>query len=140
MRGPIRRPSPMTPPVHAHAPRPRWLGRGVRAWVLLVILVGTLLSSLGVLQTHALATLDALQHAQAVHDDTHGHSHDDDAPALYEAGSHTHLGSDHSHDKAHALPAMPEMGVAAAPPWKPRSHAWIDRLMTHRLERPPRTA
>jgi len=130
----------MTIPVFAHASRPRWLSRGVRMGVLLVILVGTLLSSLGALRTHALAMLDAVQHTQAAHDGTHGHSHDDEPLAAYEGASHTHLGSDHSHDKAHDLPAMRVVAVPTIPAWKPRSHNWIDRLVTHRLERPPKTA
>ena len=140
----IRRPSPHRPTVkssaHPDAPRPPWLGRSMRACVLLIILFGTLLSSLGVLQTHALAPLDAIQIAQAEQDDSHGHPHEGDPLAAYEGASHTHLGSDHSHDKAHALPAMSGLGMSAAPPWRPRTRAWIDRLMTHRLDRPPKTA
>ncbi len=133
---------------HAHAVRPKWLGRSMRAWVLLVILFGSLLSSLGAVRSHALAALETARHTQvahdaaypSAHDDAHGHTHEGDALAAHEGGLHTHLGSDHSHDKAHALPAMQSVPVSTAPLWKPRSHAWIDRLLTQRLDRPPKTA
>lgn len=127
--------------VSALAPRPRWPSRGLRLCVLFVILAGTLMSSLGALHAHALAPLDAVTlHDPAPDDDAHGHSHDDEPLATGEGAPHTHLGADHSHDKAHALPTMPALGMAAAPPWKARSLARIDRLMPHRLERPPKTA
>ncbi len=112
----------------------------MRLCVLLVILVGTLLSSLGALHAHALAPLDAVQHAQAEHGDAPGHSHEDESSAAYEGPSHTHLGADHSHDKAHCLPVMPRLCLNSVTPWKPRPLCWRDRLMSHRLERPPKAA
>lgn len=112
----------------------------MRIYVLVSILIGNLLSSVGALDTHALATLDAVQHALLKHDDAHGHSHGDDLLALYEGTSHSHLGADHSHDKAHALPTMLVAAVAAVPYWKPRSAIWTERLTAHRLERPPKAA
>jgi hypothetical protein len=54
--------------------------------------------------------------------------------------SHTHLGADHSHDKAHALPAMPDVMPAMETLRKPTMLAWMDRMTSHRLERPPKAA
>jgi hypothetical protein len=130
----------MKTPAQALASRPRWLSRGLRLGVLIAVLLGTLLSTMGALQAHALAPLEALQQVQGEHGDAHGHAHVDDHRAIAaEGGLHTHLGSDHSHDKAHALPVMPSLGPLAAPLGKPTVLAWADRLMVHRLERPPRS-
>jgi hypothetical protein len=112
----------------------------MRIYVLVSILIGNLLSSVGALDTHALATLDAVQHTQLEHDDAHGHSHGDDLLAHYEGTSHSHLGADHSHDKAHALPATRVAVAAPAPDWKPRSAIWTEQLTAHRLDRPPKAA
>lgn len=113
----------------------------MRLGVLLVILLGTLLSSLGTLQSHGLQTLDMLQHVESVaSDDSHGHSHEDESLALFDGLPHTHLGADHSHDKAHALPVMPAVVPAMAELRKPAQLAWVDRLTSHRLERPPKAA
>jgi hypothetical protein len=121
--------------------RPRWLSRGMRLGVLLVILVGTLLSSLGNMQSHGMQTLDVLQHVEsAALDDSHGHSHEDESLVVFDGVSHTHLGADHSHDKAHALPAMPDVMPAMETLRKPTMLAWMDRMTSHRLERPPKAA
>lgn len=125
--------------VHAAFSHPGWVSRGVRAWVLLVILVGTLLSSVGSLHSHSLAALKAVQHAETVHDD-HGHSHDDDVLERYSGPLHSHLGADHSHDKAHALPVVPGISASEPPFWGATSLDWLDRLIAHRLERPPKAA
>jgi hypothetical protein len=126
--------------MHPLLPRPRWLRCGMRLGVLLVILVGTLLSSLGGLHSHGLKTLDVIQHAEATEGDSHGHSHEEADLALFDGRSHTHLGADHSHDKAHALPLMPAVAPVMKPPGKPLVLAWMDRLAIHRLDRPPKTA
>lgn len=112
----------------------------MRLCVLLVILFGTLLSSLGALHAHALVPLDAVQHAQGKYGDAPGHSHQNASPISYESPSHTHLGADHSHDKAHCLPVMPRLGLNSVTPRRPQLLSWRDRLMSHRLERPPKAA
>ncbi|MBN9369451.1 hypothetical protein [Hydrogenophaga sp.] len=127
--------------VSAYPSRPRWLSRGMRLGVLLVILLGTLLSALGNLQSHGIQTLGVFQHAEsAALDDSHGHSHEDESLALFDGLSHTHLGADHSHDKAHALPVMPDVIPAMEALRKPAMLAWMDRLTSRRLERPPKAA
>lgn len=130
----------MKTPVHIASSHPGWVRKGVRAWVLLVILVGTLMSSVGSLHSHSLAALKAVQHEETVHDDSHGHSHDDDVLERYSGPLHSHLGSDHSHDKAHALPDIPSFSASAPPFWGAASPEWLDRLVAHRLERPPKAA
>lgn len=125
--------------------RRHWLGRGLRLGVVLVVLLGTLLSSLGGLHSHGLKTLAAFGQAGGDHGDGHAHTHesdthDVDSLVALEGGQHGHLGSDHSHDKAHALPAMPTFAPSPAPGWLPRAPAWAQRLAIRRLERPPKAA
>ena len=125
---------------------PTRLGRAVRVWVMMAMLVGTLISSLGVMNTHALAVLDALGAADMArdsdhdHEHEHGRSHDNGGLANGDETAHTHLGSDHTHDKAHALPGLPKWSGTDTPDWTRRAVAWSDRLLVHRLERPPKPA
>lgn len=113
----------------------------MRLGVLLVIFMGTLLSSLGNLHSHGFQTLDAIQHAEAAAlDDAHGHTHEDESLTYVDGVSHSHLGADHSHDKAHALPVEPDVVLAMKPLRKARMLSWMDRLASRRLERPPKAA
>jgi ABC-type Zn2+ transport system substrate-binding protein/surface adhesin len=120
------------------------MGQAVRVWMLMAMLVGTLISSLGALNTHALAVLDAVEATDMARDDDHehdhGHSHDDGWLANVDGATHTHLGADHSHDKAHALPGLPRLAGSDTPGWARHPVAWSDRLLVHRLERPPKPA
>lgn len=118
----------------------RWL-------VLLVILMGTFISSVGGMNSHGIAALAAVSHvapgsAETEHDHAHGHSHDD-GDSEWGLGSHganadhPHHGADHSHDKAHALPAAWHAATPALPVWFGHVRPWTEMVQASRLERPP---
>lgn len=121
---------------------PGWLGRGVRVWVLITLLVGALGSSIGAMNSHALAVLDAVRSVDMAHGTdhphTHDHSHDDLWLADMDGAARSHLGADHSHDKAHALPGLISLANAVPSRWTRCAIAWCERWPVHRLERPPK--
>ncbi len=118
----------------------RWL-------VLLVILMGTFVSSVGGMNSHGIAAIAAAAHATPElqgnsHDHTHGHSHEDGdsewAVASHVAGGdHPHHGADHSHDKAHALPITWEVAAPQLPVWIGQVRLLREMVQVSRLERPP---
>jgi hypothetical protein len=114
----------------------------LRVWVLLTLLVGALGSSIGAMNSHAFAVLDAVRSVDTSHGadqpHAHDHSHDDLWLADIEGAAHSHLGADHSHDKAHALPILIKLANAAPSGWARRTIAWCERWPVHRLERPPK--
>lgn len=117
--------------------RPWWVA-GLRVCVLAVLMLGTLVSSLGQLSSHGIAAVAAVQHDSDV---GHGHSHEDDVPSAARAGAdgaHAHHNSaDHSHDKAHALPAQLALAQTAAPVWWALAHRLAPGRLVFRLDRPP---
>ena len=121
--------------------RPNGATPGVRWLVLLVIMFGTFLSSVGGTNSHGLAALaTALHVAPFSTDESHEHAHEDEGigSANQSAGAdHPHHSADHSHDKAHVLPAL---WISAAPQLAilfGLVRSWIERVQASRLERPP---
>ena len=112
----------------------RWL-------VLLVIMVGTITSSIGGMSSHGLADLSTALHATP--GEPHGHPHEDQGGELVmvdqtaAADHHHHHGADHSHDKAHALPMAWNSATPQLPGWFGWVRQWTEMVQTYRLERPP---
>lgn len=117
--------------------RPWWV-TGLRVWVLAVLMVGTLVSSLGQVSSHGIAAVAAFQHESEVE---HGHAHEDDAslapPAHGELAHVHHNSADHSHDKAHALPAQLALAQTASPVWWALAHPLSPGRLVFWLDRPP---
>lgn len=109
----------------------RWL-------VLMALIWGTLVSSVGLITSHGLAGLAVADHGVAS-DDAHGHAHDEDVPVADPAGAHPHHAADHSHDKAHALPEQLAVAHAASPERIAVAQAWVPGREAGRLDRPPRS-
>ena len=108
-------------------------------WLVFVVLIwGTLVSSVGLTTSHGLADLAVADHGVAS-DDAHGHAHDEDVPVADPAGGHPHHAADHSHDKAHALPEQLAVAPAASPERIAVAQAWVPGLEAGRLDRPPRS-
>lgn len=120
---------------------------GMRWLVLLVILMGTFISSVGGMNSHGIAAIAAAAHAapdapDTSHDHAHGHAHED-GDSDWATGSHgasadhPHHGADHSHDKAHALPITWMVAVPLLPVWIGQVRLWLEMDEVSRLERPP---
>lgn len=108
-------------------------------WLVLVALIwGTLVSSVGLTTSHGLAGLAVADHGVAS-DDAHGHAHDEDVPVVDPAGGHPHHAADHSHDKVHALPEQLAVAPAASPERIAVAQALVTGLEADRLDRPPRS-
>lgn len=120
--------------------------------VLVVILFGTILSSIGGTSSHGLAAFQAALHVTPASLDTsheHGHEHaheDEDEDEDEGIGRVTqsagadhphHHGADHSHDKAHALPIAWLSAAPLLPVWFGHVRPWIEMIQAFRLERPP---
>jgi hypothetical protein len=123
--------------------RPNRAALGVRWLVLVTIMFGALISSIGSTSSHGLAAIAAVLHvAPSFSDESHGHSHEDlggelamvDASA---SADHHHHGADHSHDKAHALPLAWRSAAPQPPSWWLLVKPWIEMVQASRLERPP---
>lgn len=134
----------------AHLTRSKCPGRatlGMRWLVLLVILMGTFISSVGGTYSHGIAALAAVSHvypasSDTEHDHAHGHAHEDGdsewGMGSHGAGAdHPHHGADHSHDKAHALPFTWHVAAPQLPVWIGQARLRIDMAEASRLERPP---
>lgn len=120
-----------------HFRRQPWPVMDGRVWVMVVLLLGMLVSSLGHASSHGIAAVVAAQHGG---DAAHVHSYDD-APDAHspagEAGHPHHNSADHSHDKAHALPFMPGIHLPVVPVWRPLAHPLDAGWLGFRLDRPP---
>lgn len=143
--------------------RPSWAPLGVRWLVLMVILFGTVLSSVGGTYSHGIAALTAELHGDPMTSGTtdataydsavsagHEHSHDHTQGPVDEDGDgelimvstgapvdHSHHGADHSHDKAYALPAAWASASPQLPAWFGVVRSWTEMIEVSRLERPP---
>ena len=129
-----------------HALRPHRAVRGMGWLVLVVILFGTIISSVGGTSSHGLAAFPAALHATSASLDTsdehvHDHAHEDEGIGwvTQSAGADHphHHGADHSHDKAHALPVAWDSVAPQLSGWFGRVRPWIEMVQASRLERPP---
>lgn len=123
--------------------RPNGAALSVRWLVLVVIMFGTIISSIGSTGSHGLAVISAALHvAPPSSAESHGHVHEDRGGELamknQSAGTdHPHHGADHSHDKAHALPVAWSSAAPQLPGWWGLGRPWIEMVQASRLERPP---
>jgi hypothetical protein len=112
----------------------RWL-------VLVVIMVGTIISSIGGTSSHGLAAFPAALHVTGFSsDESHEHAHEDEGMGLLTqsaSADHPHHGADHSHDKAHTLPVAWSSAAPQLPGWFGLVRPWIEMVQASRLERPP---
>jgi hypothetical protein len=114
----------------------RWL-------ILAVIMFGTILSSIGSMNSHGLAAIGTAIHADvSVSDEMHVHAHGDRGGEIavsdQSAGmDHPHHGADHSHDNSHALPITWPSTATQLRSWKLQVRPWVEMVQASRLERPP---
>lgn len=119
--------------------RPNGTALGVRWLVLVVILLGTVFSSIGGTNSHGIAAIAATLHATSTAANT-SHAHEDSEWEMAGHGAtadHPHHGSDHSHDKAHALPVAWNSATPQIPGWFGHEQPWIETVRAYRLDRPP---
>jgi hypothetical protein len=130
----------------SYALRPHRAAQGMGWLVLVVILIGTILSSIGGTSSHGLAAFQAALHVTPASLNTsdehvHEHAHEDEGIGweTQSAGvDHPHHhGADHSHDKAHALPVAWHSAAPLLPAWFGLVRPWIEMIQAFRLERPP---
>lgn len=114
---------------------------GVCALILIGMLFGAFISSMGGVMSHGLAEFAAGQHkVDGISVDAHGHSHDDDdaKPAFPDAGTdHPHHGADHSHDKSHVPSSAIAVALSIADSRPTTARQWVELVEAFRLERPP---
>lgn len=120
--------------------RPTGAALGVRWLVLVVILFGTILSSMGGTSSHGLAAIAVALHAAP--DEPNGHAHEEQGGELAmvdnsASADHPHHAADHSHDKAHAPSVAWRSAVPQSPSWWRLARPWIEMVEAFRLERPP---
>lgn len=113
----------------------RWL-------VLIVIMFGTVISSVGFTISHGLAAIESPhQSAPISGDESHEHANGghDEVVALdgSESVYHPQHSLDHSHDKAHAAPVSWGSALPQLLGWKMQVRPWIETVQASRLERPP---
>lgn len=130
----------------SYALRPHRAALSMGWLVLVVILFGTIISSIGGTSSHGLAAFPAALHATSAsletsHEHVHEHAHEDEGIGLVtqNAGADHphHHGADHSHDNAHALPVAWHSVAPQLPGWFGRVRPWIEMVQASRLERPP---
>jgi hypothetical protein len=116
---------------------------GMRWLVLIVITLGTVVSSIGFTSSHGLAALvESHQSALTAHEDPHGHEHGDQGVEVSEtderaSAEHPHHAMDHSHDIAHHLPLAWGTASPQLPNWEVMVRPWIELGRAYRLDRPP---
>ncbi len=118
----------------------RWL-------VLIVIMFGTFISSMGDTRSHGLAAIAshavfALQEPHSS-DQQQQHLHEDQGGGLAmvevsPSADHPHHETDHSHDKVHAPAAAWNSAAAQPSSWTAPVRPWIEMVQATRLERPPK--
>ena len=113
---------------------------GMRWLVLVVIMFGTNISSIGGTRSHGLAAFPTALHVTAFSSDaSHEHMHEEGTGLVTQSAGadHPHHGADHSHDKAHALPVAWRSVAPQLPSWFGLVRPWIEMVQASRLERPP---
>lgn len=115
-----------------------WLTRSMRAWVLIILMLGMQLSFLGHLHSHGFFKVAV---AGQEDDPGHGHSHEIDFPgerqSASEAESVHHNTADHSHEKAYVFPQSASTAVSSASIWRALAHPLIRGRIAARIDRPP---
>jgi hypothetical protein len=140
LRSVCRPHTPLRIPARLPEPRrPCRLLASFHTWILLVFLAGIVASSVGQFKSHGLAAFGAIQPGIVCCSDAgRGHAHDEDEVAAPdEPVGHAHHSDDHSHDRAHALPADLLLDVLDPSRWRATVVHWTARLTAYRLERPP---
>jgi hypothetical protein len=123
--------------------RPSVVALCTRWLVLFVIMFGTMISSIGGTNSHGLAVVAAALHgAQSSAGEAHGPVHEGHGGELVlldrsAASDHPQHGTDHSHDKAHALSVAWGSASPQLPGWSALGRPWIEMVEASRLERPP---
>ncbi len=109
--------------------------------ILLGMLFGAMVSSMGGVTSHGLAEFAATQHnVDDISLDVHGHTHDEDGakPAFSDAGAdHPHHSADHTHDKSHVPSSAMTVAISMAPSRPVTARQWVELVEAFRLERPP---
>ena len=133
----------------SYAMRPTRPALGMRWLVLVVIMFGTNISSVGGTNSHGLAAIATALHATAFsthesHEHALEHAHEDEAEeegigwvTQSAAADHPHHGADHSHDKAHALPAAWNPAAPQLPGLFGLVRPWVEMVQASSLVRPP---
>jgi hypothetical protein len=122
---------------------PSRVARATRWLVLAVIMLGTVLSAIGNMNSHGLAAVGNALHADSsASDETHGHVHGDRGGEIVvsdqSAGpDHPHHQADHSHDNPNTLPIMWSSTAMLHRSWQLQVLPWIEMVRASRLERPP---
>lgn len=123
--------------------RPSLAALGMRWLVLAVLMVGTIISSIGSMNSHGLAAIETTRHAESfATDKAHGHVHGDREIELaisdLSAGAdHPHHEADHSHDNSHALSITWGSAATLLRSWQLLVRPWTKMVQASRLERPP---
>ena len=111
--------------------------------VLIVITLGTIVSSIGLTSSHGLAVVEATHKTVVfLSDIAHGHELGDqgiESSVADEISSdeHPHHAMDHSHDTAHHVPLAWGAILQQIPSWEVAVRPWIDMGQAYRLDRPP---
>ena len=123
--------------------RPTLASLALQWLVLLALVGGILVSSIGATRSHGVAALAAAHgSAQPSAAHAHGHAHADPVDEFSwvderASGEHPHHGMDHSHDTAHHHP-LAWSAVSSQPArWQAVVRPWIDTGQAYRLDRPP---
>lgn len=123
--------------------RPTGTVLGMRWLVMVVLMFGTVISSMGLTNSHGLAAIAATHHlAPSSFDEQHGHAHGnlgDEFEAVDASASagHPHHALDHSHDTLHALPVAWTSPAPQLSGWWVLVRPWVEMVRASRLERPP---
>lgn len=132
----------MTLPTQQSA-RPALATLGVQWLVLIVITLGIIVSSIGLMSSHGLAVIAASHESvRPSSEDLHGHAHSNHGIEPSEAdesssAAHPHHGMDHSHDIAHHLALAWGAGSPQLASWEVVVRPWMDMGQAFRLDRPP---
>ena len=123
--------------------RPTLAKLGMQWLVLIVIMLGAIVSSIGLTSSHGLAATEVTHKSVVLFSDmAHGHEHGDqgvESSVADEISSdgHPHHAMDHSHDTAHHLPQAWGAVLPQLPSWEVVVRPWIDMGQADRLDRPP---
>lgn len=137
----LKGPHSFMTPRPSYSLRPRRAAPGMQWLVLLVFKFGAVVSAMGGIYSHGIAAIMAADQATPT-SPSHDHARAPDDGEWPNAGrdatvDHPHHGADHSHDKAHDLPAAWIAAVPQLHAWLGRVRPWIGAGPASRLEGPP---